>query len=160
MKKDILTIRKFSYLGPWILVVLWMILIFNMSAEPATQSNKLSTGITEKVIETVEKTHLVTDLNKEKINHIIRKNAHFSIYLVLAILVLNAFRKSEKLVGKRLFLALGICVLYAISDEIHQLFVIGRGAQVKDVFIDSAGAAVGIGIYFAVQKKLKNGSNI
>ena len=36
------------------------------------------------------------------------------------------------------------CSLYAISDEVHQLFVPGRGAQVKDVFIDIAGAAVGI----------------
>jgi VanZ family protein len=39
------------------------------------------------------------------------------------------------------------CVLYAVSDEVHQLFVPGRGAQVTDVLIDNAGAFVGIGIY-------------
>ena len=32
----------------------------------------------------------------------------------------------------------------ARSDEFHQLFVPGRGAQVKDVLIDTAGAIVGI----------------
>ena len=35
-------------------------------------------------------------------------------------------------------------MLYAISDEVHQLFVPGRGGQVKDIVIDSAGAIVGI----------------
>jgi VanZ family protein len=39
------------------------------------------------------------------------------------------------------------CILYAISDEVHQLFVLGRGAQVVDVLIDSLGAFVGIGMY-------------
>lgn len=34
---------------------------------------------------------------------------------------------------------------YAISDEVHQLFVPGRGRQVKDVIIDSAGAGVRVG---------------
>ena len=42
-------------------------------------------------------------------------------------------------------MALGICII--VSDEVHQLFVPGRGAQVKDVLIDSAGAIVGICIY-------------
>lgn len=37
-----------------------------------------------------------------------------------------------------------ICILYAISDEVHQLFVPGRGGQVRDVIIDSAGAIAGI----------------
>ncbi|MEH7484192.1 VanZ family protein [Neobacillus drentensis] len=27
-------------------------------------------------------------------------------------------------------IVIGICVLFAISDEFHQLFVAGRGAQV------------------------------
>jgi VanZ family protein len=39
-----------------------------------------------------------------------------------------------------------ICVLCAMLDEFHQLFVPGRGAQVKDVIIDTVGAIVGIGV--------------
>lgn len=38
-------------------------------------------------------------------------------------------------------------MIYTISDEIHQLFVLGRGGQIKDVIIDSSGAVVGIGGY-------------
>jgi VanZ family protein len=43
--------------------------------------------------------------------------------------------------------ALLICILYAASDEIHQIFVPGKGAHVKDVFIDSAESIVGILAY-------------
>jgi VanZ family protein len=118
-----------------------------MSAQPANQSNNLSTGVTEKVIETVKKVIHNNDLNIETLNHLIRKSAHFSAYLVLAILVLNALRMGGPLKGKSFVLAFVICALYASSDEFHQLFVPGRGAQVTDVCIDSSGAIVGIGLY-------------
>ena len=53
-------------------------------------------------------------------------------------------------------LSLLVCVLYAISDEVHQLFVPGRGAQVKDVLIDSAGAIVGVGLYLVICRIMKS----
>ena len=52
-----------------------------------------------------------------------------------------------------------LAVAYAISDEIHQFFVPGRSCQIKDVLIDSCGAAVGIGLVFIsikTYKKLKS----
>ncbi|MGV8147186.1 MAG: VanZ family protein [Alkaliphilus sp.] len=48
-------------------------------------------------------------------------------------------------------LTLLVCVLYAISDETHQIFVPGRSAQVSDILIDSVGAAVGILIYLGMR---------
>jgi VanZ family protein len=56
---------------------------------------------------------------------------------------------------RRILIALGVCMLYAASDEVHQIFIPGRGAQVKDVLIDSAGAFVGIGIALALGLLLK-----
>lgn len=53
---------------------------------------------------------------------------------------------------KAFTLALGICILYAISDEFHQLFVPGRGGQIRDVLIDSTGAIVGVAICFKKDK--------
>jgi len=47
-------------------------------------------------------------------------------------------------------LAFVICVLYAISDETHQIFVPGRSAQISDVLIDSVGAIVGILMYLVL----------
>ena len=132
---------------PWLLVVLWMALIFYLSHQPATKSNGLSKGATEIILETVEKVAPDVDVNKGNFNHILRKNAHFFAYLVLGILVANGLRRSGVIGYRAIGIAILICILYAISDEVHQLFVPGRGGQVKDVLIDSAGAVVGIGMY-------------
>jgi len=41
------------------------------------------------------------------------------------------------------------CFLYAVSDEVHQIFVPGRAFAVGDIIIDTLGAALGIiVIYF------------
>lgn len=128
----------------WTAVILWMALIFNLSSQVAEQSRQLSTGITEFIIQTIEKINPNADFNINSFSHIVRKNAHFFAYLILGVLVLNALRRCGVSGYKSLALALGICILYAISDEVHQLFVPGRGGQVRDVILDSAGAAVGI----------------
>ncbi|MGI6228010.1 MAG: VanZ family protein [Peptococcales bacterium] len=130
---------------PWVLVVLWMALIFYLSHKPATESNELSKGITKIIVETVEKVTPDVDIEVGRFNHIVRKNAHFFSYLVLGILVTNGLRSSET--KRYIGFALLICVLYAISDEIHQIYVPGRSGQIKDVVIDSAGALSGIGMY-------------
>lgn len=129
---------------PWLLVILWMSLIFYLSHQPVAESNKLSKGITEKLVEIVEKIDSNKDFNLGRANHILRKNAHFFAYLILGVLVANGLRISGVVGYGAIGSALFICVLYAISDEMHQLFVPGRGGQVKDVLIDSAGSVIGI----------------
>lgn len=131
---------------PWLLVILWMTMIFYLSHQPATETNGLSKEITKKIVKAVEKIAPDVDLDSVSFNHIVRKNAHFFSYLVLGILVMNGLRSSGVSGYRIIVFALGICILYAISDEVHQLFVPGRGGRVTDVFIDSAGAAIGIGI--------------
>ncbi|QZY57596.1 VanZ family protein [Crassaminicella profunda] len=131
----------------WIGVLLWMVLIFNLSSQVADESNKLSKGVTKVIVKTVERVAPTADFNMDRFNHVVRKNAHFFAYLVLGIFVTNAMRRSGRNGFRGVVLILSICVLYAISDEVHQMFVPGRGPGVKDVFIDSAGAIVGIGVY-------------
>lgn len=131
----------------YILVVLWMGLIFFFSSQPADDSKELSTGVTEVILSVVESVAPESDLFVENLHHFVRKNAHFLIYFVLGMLVVRAFRVSQIRNKTSILLALGICIVYAISDELHQLFVPGRGAQVKDVLIDSTGAFVGIILY-------------
>jgi len=58
-------------------------------------------------------------------------------------------------INKKPLFAFLICVIYAISDEIHQLFVPGRTGQLKDVIIDSSGSFVGIAIVIIVIKLLE-----
>ena len=70
-----------------------MILIFTLSNQPASDSTKLSDGVIEKTIGSIyKKTHKnVTEEKlaeiKEKYTHITRKSAHFTIYMILGLLV-------------------------------------------------------------------------
>ena len=129
----------------WSVVLIWMIFIFCLSSQVREQSNALSMDVTEMLIRTVEKVAPKSALSVSDLNHIVRKNAHFFAYLVLGLLVSNAMRRSG---FAKMQWTLLICVLYAMSDEWHQMFVPGRGPQVKDVLIDSAGALLGIALYF------------
>lgn len=146
--------QKIYNLIPWMFVFLWMVLIFNLSAQPVEQSNSLSKGMAVKVVDTVNKVTPGPEWSIDGLNHLVRKNAHFFTYLVLAVLLLIALKKANP---KRVLIAVGICVLYAISDELHQMFVPGRGPQLKDVFIDSAGAVVGAGVYQIANKVVSTG---
>ena len=67
---------------------------------------------------------------------VLRKIAHACEFAVLGALLLRALR------DERAAFAAG--VTYAISDEVHQLFVPGRVGSPLDVAIDSAGVAVGV----------------
>lgn len=132
----------------WTLVILWMALIFYLSHQPATQSNGLSTGITERIIVMFEKLAPNIEFDIRSFNHIVRKNAHFFAYLILGLLTSNALEISNVEDKQGFIIALLISVLYATSDELHQLFVPGRSGQIKDVIIDSAGTLVGITLYY------------
>lgn len=129
---------------PWLLVISLMVLIFYLSHQPASESNGLSKATTEIIVKIIDKVAPNMGINKRSFNHILRKNAHFFSYLLLGVLVTKGLRQFGITGYKAMGLAILICVLFAISDEIHQLYVPGRGGQIKDVIIDSAGAFVGI----------------
>ncbi|WP_066372477.1 VanZ family protein [Neobacillus fumarioli] len=145
-------LRKWNVLS-WLLVIIWMAVIFSLSAETSAQSDSLSMGITKKIVKLLEKVTGQTKVNIEDFNHIIRKCAHFSIYLVLGLLVMNAVRNTELPIRSKLILTILICIVYAASDEFHQIFVSGRGPQITDVLIDSCGACLGTGIYYGGWRK-------
>ena len=139
-----MTVRKIL---SWAAVILWMIIIFSLSAQVAEESEQLSSGITGIIIKAVEKFAVNIHLDVGNLNHMVRKNAHFLAYFVLGILTSNAFGTIGLRGYRNIFAALLICILYAASDEAHQLFVPGRSGEVKDVLIDSTGAGAGIGVY-------------
>jgi VanZ family protein len=150
MTKDIAKQQIIFYISV-MLVIGWMALIFYLSSQPASQSNELSNQVTEVIVETIEKVapEIASNWDLKESNHFIRKNAHFFSYFVLGVLVMNALYQK----GYRKFvLSLIICILYSISDEIHQTFVPGRGGNIIDVVIDSSGSLIGIGLYLKVRR--------
>lgn len=137
----------------WALVILWMALIFAFSHQPATESNQLSSGITKTIEDTIKMAIPNIDVDQWDLNHIIRKCAHFGVYLILGVLVANGLIDAGISKTKGICLSLIVCVLYAISDELHQLYIPGRSGQVSDVILDSAGGLVGILVLNAVRRK-------
>lgn len=136
----------------WGAVLAWMALIFFLSHQPAEISSGMSSGIAEKIKVLIETTAPAAGIDADFLHTFVRKNAHFFAYLILGVLTFVALLQSEVKEVKAAFFAFGIAVLYAASDETHQLFIAGRSGEVRDVLIDSSGAAVGIGIYFLVKK--------
>lgn len=137
----------------WTAVLLWMLLVFSLSAQPAVQSSGFSRNVTKVIVEIVGKiipldieSSTITDL-VTKYENTVRKFAHGGVYFVLGILVMNAVLRSSVRGFNALAFTFAICVLYAVSDEVHQLFVLGRSGQIKDILIDSTGAVIGIALY-------------
>ncbi len=137
-----------TYILRWIPALLWMGLIFYLSAQPAGTSSELSSTVMDWILRFVESWQIVD----ESVFHVlIRKTAHIGAYFVLAIFTMLALSKPRVMsVWRQAGIALTICVLYAISDEVHQLFVPGRSGEVRDVMIDTVGALIGIGVYSLV----------
>ena len=91
----------------------------------------------------------------EQFDFIVRKMAHFTIYFILGIfstLLFGEFTSKPKSIFKRSVL---LCLLYAVSDEIHQYFVPGRACRIMDVTIDTTGGALASAIIvFVILKKV------
>lgn len=145
---------KFSSFMLWVPVVLWMILIFYLSHQPSTASNELSSGVMMLTVNTLNNVTPI-ELDLGILHQLIRKSAHFFAYLILGVFVLRALKNYQGHDVKKIGLALILCVVYASSDEIHQLFIPGRSGEVRDVMIDSTGALTGLLIYWLFVKLLK-----
>lgn len=135
-------IEKIMKYMKWILVFLWMLLIFYFSHQNGIASTATSNFFVERV--EILFCHVLPDMICNNVAIVVRKSAHFFLYLILGILVTNACSYQKKY----WLLAILICILYACTDEIHQLFVVGRTGQIQDVAIDGAGSL--LGVYFAL----------
>ncbi|MGL4913028.1 MAG: VanZ family protein [Romboutsia sp.] len=130
------------------LLVGWMIFIFYMSNQPANVSSTQSNF----VLKLVEKLGFVIDIEYVDIaTTVIRKGAHITEYTILGILSYNVFilyySRREAMI-----IAIALTIGYAITDEIHQLFVEGRAGRIIDILIDSIGASIGVTIGFAYNR--------
>ena len=136
-----------------VLVLIWMGIIFSMSCSNGEHSG----GMSRKVI--VIATEVLTDIKDgtedmdrivDKYQFVVRKGAHFTEYFILGILALLCFKEYGV---KNIYLVILFCFIYAITDEIHQLFVIGRSGEVKDIILDTIGSTIGIFIYYLYKSK-------
>lgn len=108
-----------NFISFWLPVVFWMLLIFYFSSIPSLTPGFSSHGL----------------------NILISKFAHISEYAVLMFLLTRALKIYNPQISLQSLLRIAflIAILYAISDEYHQLFVYGREGTFRDVTIDSIG---------------------
>ena len=164
MKREYLKKSLFIFIG-LITIYCFMKLIYNLSAQNGSESSSLSNSLylflrqfdflndflykwDQFVIKVLNK------LNLEELyplifsaysnwNFIIRKWAHFGIYMGLGILSMGVFTYAFNFY--KAFIITFYCgSLFAFTDEIHQLFVDGRKAQINDLGIDILGLVTGM----------------
>ena len=100
----------------WFLVIVWASFIFFLSHQPGLESGLAAQW-----------------------DFFLRKLAHISEYTILTLLLINALKEQGLSRKKILLLAISLAFFYAISDEYHQTFILGRNGTFRDVLIDSSG---------------------
>ena len=118
-------------------LILWMAVIFFASTDEFSAEN--TTGLVRSIL-----IWLVPHLSEARITNLhflIRKISHFSVYAVLALLAVRAFRSSSKLLLREHWVVTSalLIICYALIDEYHQSFVPSRTASIFDSLIDIAG---------------------
>lgn len=148
----------------YILLAVWMIFIYVMSAQHASKSSQVSGGIVYKLITVFFGKFDALSLEKQSeivntATFFVRKAAHLFEYFVLGILaaLLALTYNFKRMVN--FILAFGFCAIYALSDEVHQYFVPGRACQFRDICIDVAGSLFAISIVLLIvsTKKCRRG---
>ena len=139
----------------WCAVALWMAVIFSFSAQNAEASSERSDSVVETVIKYFDRnfdslTAAEQAARCERLSFAVRKAAHFSAFAVLGVLTASAVSRHTVSLKLTAVLSEAVCVLYAVSDEIHQYFVPGRACRLFDIGVDSAGCTPFILITLAV----------
>ncbi|MBN1564261.1 MAG: VanZ family protein [Anaerolineae bacterium] len=126
--------RFMLYWGP---VIGLMALIFFASAQPKYDAPPGTT--------TVYMSGSLPVFVDYSLNTLIKKSAHVITYAVFATLIMRALvaygRQYGISVREASLLALVIAMSYALTDELHQAYVIGRHSSVLDIGFDFVGAA-------------------
>jgi VanZ family protein len=133
------------FLKYWLPVLLWMAAIFAASSD--SKSFEHSSRIIAPLLH-----WLFPQMSEDTVHlivFIVRKCAHFAEYAVLALLLWRALRKPVKndlrpWNWREAGLVLTIVLLYASSDEFHQIFVATRTPRIHDVVIDTLGGAAAL----------------
>lgn len=129
-------------------------MIFNFSSQDGEESSGVSQKVTVAITKNVKKIQSLEEQQKQQVlqqtEKVVRKLAHFSIYTLVGFLLMALMNTYDMKESKRAVFSLIIGIIYASSDEIHQIFTPGRSAMITDVFIDTMGVLLGIMLFMLV----------
>jgi len=150
--------KNIKYISFFCIIVV-MTAIFLFSAQSAQESSKLSGRVVTVVLRIVMPNYdklpfLERQKIKDKISYIVRKTAHFTEFAALGfflMLYLVSLYEHFKLFSLSIFSWI-MGTFYAVTDEIHQMFVTARYSSFTDVLIDSSGVMFGIVLLIILMK--------
>jgi len=64
---------------------------------------------------------------------------HLTVFFLFNFFLLISIKGNKKIKISYLIIALGISIIYALSDEFHQIFILFRNASIQDILIDTIG---------------------
>ena len=109
-----------------ILTIIWMIVVFRFSHEPATKSSNTSASVIKGILNIVYGNSLSEEeiqIKIQELSPIIRKLAHFTLYTVGGIVIGIAVFTYNISLKKKILITQLIGSAYSITDELHQYFV-------------------------------------
>lgn len=123
-----------------LLLISWMVLIFILSNQNGDESQALSDNII---------CSFINNCNPEIYSFIVRKGAHFMLYFILGVFSYINFKINKE----NMIYALLICIIYAFTDEIHQMLISERSGELRDIIIDSIGSLSSIFLIYKLKKR-------
>ncbi len=160
--------RIYKVLLSLAIVCVFVAIIFSFSEQNGSESHSVSQKVSYKIISTIlndKDAAKIKDGSLESvaaaIDFPVRKLAHITIYLGLGFLITTAlwFIYDYDLHFMHVLIALLIVFLVGCCDETVQYFSGGRGATIKDAFIDAFGGALGIYFHFIVRDFVRHVRN-
>lgn len=146
MNKNIL-----SHVIRYILIICIIVLcckIFALSSQDGGVSAGTSRQFTEILLKTLGLE--CNDRTIEIINPVIRKVAHFSVYMLLGFLTMCTCETFKWQRVYKFDFSTMFAFVFACSDELHQRLVPGRSGEFADVCLDTVGAMLGVLIVLAI----------
>ena len=135
-----------------IFLLIWMGVVFWFSAENALESKDTSGFVMQKILSVLN----IEIEDTEMLEGYLRTLAHFVLYLLggfIACILVIVCNIKHKILSTSMF-----GLLYAIGDEIHQIYVPGRSFELKDIVVDISGFLLGVLVVYAlywVGKRIK-----
>ena len=152
----------------WLPAVCWMILIFTLSSQSYAKQD-----IRPFLKENIPQTLVIEHLGDVKVRYsgkeisietkgvpaflefFIRKGAHIFVFMVLSIVIQWAVQKTWNGRKGRYVIPFVLALLFAASDEFHQIFTPNRTPKLEDIGIDMVGIWIGLLIMFAINQSKK-----
>ena len=101
-----------------ILIIVWMITVFMFSNQQGDKSSNTSKKVTTAVVQAISDKSVEENENIiEQLDKVVRKLAHYSIYTLGGILIINYAYTTDKNIKQKIVYSIAFGAFYAITDE-------------------------------------------